>query len=259
MTLKKIWMSSDTARKSRYGLRTLGGVVGIVALMLVLITGGVFLSFRLGLPRELFSLVLVCGGTALAAVLALRLGWRGVRDATVFFLTEDDRLYVLDARYLFHHGGGPAGYAADAMETQRFLRRLAQSPGLPSRAREIRKVDGLRENRRYYAIRCRVGLPGGRAAALTCFLVKGTGDEELLLRQLERRESWEFDLEPALDRKPFFLLVSALTLAGLTALCALSHPAVGRLPAELYFPCLCGAFLALVCLVCLLIRRRRGE
>lgn len=106
MELKKIWMSPDTGRGSRFARRTVGGVLGIALLMLLLIGGGVWLSFRFGLPRELFAVVLCFGVTALAAALAVLLGRRSMQDATVFFLTADDRLYALDARGAVRFGHG---------------------------------------------------------------------------------------------------------------------------------------------------------
>ena len=39
MMLKQIWMSPETKQKSRYGLRTLGGILGIAVLVLVLVCG----------------------------------------------------------------------------------------------------------------------------------------------------------------------------------------------------------------------------
>ena len=87
MEIRNIWMSPDTARKSRWGLRTLGGITAIAALMGLLVISGSVLSFAPDLPREAFSLFLVCAVTVLTAVLALKLGWRSAGDATVFFLT----------------------------------------------------------------------------------------------------------------------------------------------------------------------------
>ena len=84
-------------------------------------------------------------------------------------------------------------------------------------------------------------------------------DEELLLRQLERRKIWAGALELAENRNPRFILLSALACAGFSALCVLSHPALARLPQEIYFPCLGAAFLSLGCLVYFVIRQRRGE
>ena len=252
-----IWMSPDTARGSRFGLHTLGGILGIAALMLALTAGGVWLSFRWLLPREAASLALVCAVTALGTVLALRLGRRTAEDAAVFFLTEDDRLFLADARTLFGPDGNVLDYAADAMRTQAFLRRLADRPYVPAGAGEILKVERIWEKNGQYAVRCRVRRSGGTAAC-TRFLARGMEDEELLLRQLERRQRLDGGPELAEDRSLLGVLASALVLAGCAALCALSHPAVGRLPRDLYFPCLGAAFLALFPLAYFLLRRRRG-
>ena len=74
MELKKVWMVPDTAGKSRYSLRVLGGIAGITALAVALIGAGVWLTFALELPREGFSLFLVCAVTALMVALARKTG-----------------------------------------------------------------------------------------------------------------------------------------------------------------------------------------
>ena len=51
MELKKVWMSSETRKKSRYGYRTVGKILGIVFLMTALLLIGTFLSLSLGLPQ----------------------------------------------------------------------------------------------------------------------------------------------------------------------------------------------------------------
>ena len=48
MELKKVWMSPETGKKSQYGYRAVGGILGIVFLMTVLLfTGIVSVSFLL--------------------------------------------------------------------------------------------------------------------------------------------------------------------------------------------------------------------
>ena len=100
MELKQVWMSRDTQKQSRYSLRTLGGILGIAMLALVLVLGGTALGFMLGWPMRLVSVGLWLGVTVLLVALALRLGQNAVRDATLYFLTRDDRLFVADARQL---------------------------------------------------------------------------------------------------------------------------------------------------------------
>ena len=52
MTVKKIWMPPTSGRKNRYAVTTLGSILGIALLMLLLIAGGITLSFALSLPRK---------------------------------------------------------------------------------------------------------------------------------------------------------------------------------------------------------------
>lgn len=259
MKIKRIWMSAQSARKSRYGLYMAGGVAGITALVVLLVAGGMALVLRLGLPQETALLALCLGVTVLAVWLAVALGRRGVRDAFVFFLTEGDRLFVLDARMLARPGRGLTGFAAGALQTQALLRQIADDGRLPAAAGEILRVERIRENRTHRAVVCRVRRPGGAVVRRTCFLFDGIPDADLLLRELERRESWENSLEPPQDKDLLRLLLSALACAGFAAVCALSHPAVGRLPSGVYFPCLGAAFAAFCAAVYFAVRRHRGE
>lgn len=254
-----IWMSPDTGKKSRYGPRTLGGIAGIVVLAMLLVCGGTALGLSMGWPMELFSLALCLGCTALAVLLATGLGRRSTGDATVFFLMEGDRLFAMDARRLVYRGRDILSHAAATMEVQRFLRNLAESPYLPAGADEILKVEHIRENRSHYALVCRVRHPNRKVIRRTYFLVKGMEDQETLLRHLERREHCDSAWELTENRKPFYILLSALACCGFAALCVLSHPAVAQLPQSIYFPCLGAAFAALCVLVYLAIRQRRGE
>lgn len=259
MTVKKIWMSPNTARNSRYGLRTLGGVLGIALLMTALAVGGTLLGLGAGLPREVFSLLVVALVTALGVYLGLRLGRRSLGDAVVFYLTQDDRLYVLDVRTLTWVGASPASQAAWAMATQEQLRRLAGTATLPAEAREICRVTRLRERRGDWVVHCQCRVPGGGTAPHTCFVVKGYEDEDLLLRQLERRQTWQGGPDLPENRTPLYIALSGGVLAVLGVLCVLSHPAVGRLPAGMYFPCLGAALAAVFALVYFCVRQSRGE
>ena len=51
-----IWMSPDTGKKSHYGARTLGGIFGIAALTLLLISGGAVLTLSMGRHSAALSL-----------------------------------------------------------------------------------------------------------------------------------------------------------------------------------------------------------
>lgn len=259
MKVRKIWMSPDTGKRSRYAWRTLGGIAGIVLLALILICGGVSLMFYMDWPRESFLLVLCLGVTVLAVFLAARLGRRAVQDAAVFFLTEGDRLFAMDARRLVYHGNGVLGYAIGTVETQQFLRQIGNYEYPPAGADLIVKVERIRANRSHYAVVCRIRHPDRHMVRRTYFLMKGMEDEELLLHQLERRKNWDSTLGASEDRSLQYLLVSALACTGLAVLCVLSHPAVSKLPQVVYFPCLGAAFIAFCCMVCIVIRHRRGE
>ena len=259
MQIQKIWLSPDTEKKSHYAARVLAGVLGIVLAMVAIVCGGSFLIFAFDLPRELFSLLLTCGVTALAVILSLRLGWRSVQNATMFFLTEDDRMFVLDARELSGHGRDLIGYAKDAAKTQRFLRSIAQSPYLPAGADELLWVKRIHENRSYYSAVCRVRRKDGRIAQRTYFVVKGYEDEQSLLVQLERRQETDGVPELTVSKMPLFILISALSCAVLIALCVCSHPSVGMLPGEIYFPCLAAVVVAVFFVSYFALRYRRGE
>ncbi len=259
MQFKKVWMSPDTQKRSSYVLRVWGGVFGIVLLMLLAVVGGMLLISALGLPREISSLLLVCAATALAALLALRVGWRSVQDAAVFILTEDDRLFAADLRAPLPCGKNLIDTARGISKTQRSLRGFAEHPFLPGNAVELLTVQKIRENRGYYAVRCRVRGADRRTLEHTYYIVKGYEDEEMLLQQLERRRKDETGPELLASRMPRYILLSALACAALIALCVLSHPAFGVLAQQIYFPCLALTVVAVFFLFYFILRYRRGE
>lgn len=259
MTIQKIWPPRAAGKKGFYAGRTLGGILGIVALMVILIFGGVFLPSFAGLPREVFSLALCLGVTALGVGLSLRLGRRTVCDGTAFILTTEGRLYGLAVSDFAWFGGGVLSYASGVLETQRLLQKMAQRPFLPAGAEEILAVDKIRQARREYVIRCKVCRSGGKPTGKTFFLSTDLEDVDQLLFELERRQSGENMLEYTQSPNTLGILVSGVILAGFSALCVLSHPAQGKLPQEIYYPCLLAAFVAFCALVAFLIRRSRGE
>lgn len=211
-----------------------------------------------GSSSKVFDFALCMGVTGLAVWLALRVGWRSVGQATVFFLAEDDKLYVVDARMLSDHGHGLMGYVAGAAQTQAFLRRLSEKPFLPAEADEIAKVGRIRENRAYYAIRCWVRRPGRRAAKHTYFLVKGYEDEQALLHQLERRKNREITQN---HRKSEWVVSVYQHMAAdwfWDSLCA-EPSRVWEIAAGDLFSVFGCAFVAFYFFVYFLIRIRRGE
>lgn len=259
MQLKTVWMSPDTQKRSSYLLRSVGGILGIVLLMLVLAVGGMAVVLKLGLSKEIFSLLLTCIATALIAVFALRLGWSLVRDATVFLLTEDNRLFVADLRSRSVIRRNILDIVRNGFETQRNLRRFARAPFLPGNADELLEVEKIRENRGYYAVTCRVRGPEQQVVQRTCYVVKGLAEEGLLVQQLELRRRNTAAPELEVSRMPRYILLSALACAALIALCVCSHPAFGALPQQIYFPCLAAVVVAVFFLLYFTLRYRRGE
>ena len=185
MQIKQVWMSPDTRDRRPYGLRLLGGMLGIAGLLVLIILGGTAISFYLGLPQKMGALALVLGATALGTVLALGLGRRAVQDATMFFLTGDDRLFAMDARALSDHGHDVLGYAKGAMETQKFLQCLAEQPYIPAGADEILLAKEVRTYRRCHVLRCLVRHPNRQVVPKTYILPKGYAQEKALLCQLD--------------------------------------------------------------------------
>lgn len=259
MELKKVWMSPDTKKKSKYGYRAVGGILGIVLLMVLLLCGGTLLSLSLGINKKAFSLILLTAVSALGIGLAVLLGRRSIRDATIFFLTENDRLWVMDARGLSSHGDGFLGFAISSMETQAFLRRQGKQPFLPKGADEILKVLSIKENRSHYAFRCQACHSDRHVVRRTYFLVKGIQDEQMLLQELERRKTWENVLEPAENRNPLYILLSGAAFIFCVILCILSHPSVARMSGEIYFPCMGASMVTFCFLLYFIIRQHRGE
>lgn len=259
MELKKVWMSPDTKKKSKYGYRAVGGILGIVLLMVLLLCGGTLLSLSLGINKKAFSLILLTAVSALGIGLAVLLGRRSIRDATIFFLTENDRLWVMDARGLSSHGDGFLGFAISSMETQAFLRRQGKQPFLPKGADEILKVLSIKENRSHYAFRCQACHSDRHVVRRTYFLVKGIQDEQMLLQELERRKTWENVLEPAENRNPLYILLSGAAFIFCVILCILSHPSVARMSGEIYFPCMGASMVTFCFLLYFIICQHRGE
>ena len=68
---KKIWMSADTAQKSRYARRTLGAVAGITVLLVLLTIGSTLLAMTSGLSSGPFLLLLCLALVALGLWLGL--------------------------------------------------------------------------------------------------------------------------------------------------------------------------------------------
>ncbi len=254
--LKKMWISAE---KGGYALRVIGGSIGAAVLAAVIVAACTVFAIRTGRMNEAFALALCLAVTALLVAFALRLRRGALRAVTVFFLTDDDRLFCYDARGAVSAGHGVLSRMTEAAQVQSLLNRLAKSPYLPAGAEEIVEVERIRDNRSHLAVVCRVLRSGGREVRRSCFVVRGLADEDALMRELERRERLALSWEMGENRNPIYILLCAAALVCSVALCVLSHPAVGRLPSEAYFPCLGLALLSLGAALYFLIRHRRGE
>lgn len=256
--LKQVWMAPDTRKNSRYAWHTLGSVIGIMLLAVLLAVGGTVFTLYRGLSREVL-LVLCAAVTLLVLWLALRAARRSVREDTLFFLTKTDRLYGIQARMLVKHSGHMLGQTLGTISVQSLLRQMAEQTLVPAEAEEILQVEQIRENRRDYVVRCQVRYPNGHMAKRTYFVVEGIEDKDLLLYQFQRRQSRQGETGVWENRNLPGILFSGLALLALGAVCAASHPALGKLPQNLYFPCLGAAFAVLCVLVYFIVRQHRGE
>lgn len=259
MKLKKIWMSPETKKKSHFFLGTTGVILGIVLLSVLLILTGSILIEILGLSKKVFSLFLCIGVTILGVYLALKTGQRSLQNTMVFFLTEEDRLFVLDVRTLVYCGNNFISYQKASGKIQTYLRKLSQKPFLPRDAHEIVKVNFIKENRNSYVLNCQIKYQESFMEEQTFFLVKGYEEEELLLYQLERRKTWENVLEPSTRKTPFYILISGLSMVLCGGVCVLSHPMIEKLPQEIYFPFLGLAYLFFSIFLYFIVRYRRGK
>ena len=135
MELKKVWMSPETGKKSQYGYRARWRYSwNCVSDDSVAFYRNVSVSFFwIASAKFFYDSGTFCHCPEYCG-LAARMGYRGMQDATIF-LTENDRLWVMDACGLSSHGDGFLGFAISSMETQAFLRRQGKQPFLPKRSR----------------------------------------------------------------------------------------------------------------------------
>lgn len=187
MEFKKIWIAPGPGQKNRYALFTLGSVVAIVFLIMVLVVGGTFLTLYLSLPTQASLVGLCIGAVLLGVLLAVNAGRRALRDTLVFFLTQDDRLFVLDARTIPAYRRGPWGFGSMVLDAQKVLDRLAHTTALPPQAREILWVEKIQEGSACCRVTCQIRRPQGGQGRWVYLVPSGYPEEDLLRFQLERR------------------------------------------------------------------------
>lgn len=259
----KVWMSPGTKKSKHYAARLVAGIVGIILLAAVLLGGGVFLMFHFEELKLVISVALCLGVTALIIWLAFRVGRKSMQDVTFFVQDEQGRMFVIDARDYVREKRGIPGLIHMAADTQKQIEKIKDYVNkmydLAMVAPQILFVESIKENGDAYVLLCRVRFPGNVEARRTYFLVKGYEQEQELLWALERQRYRENAWEVKEDKKPFWIFGNSLLLAAAVMVCVLSHPAVGVLALNVYFPCLGIAFLLLTVLIYLIVKRHRGE
>ena len=172
-------------------------------------------------------------------------------------------MFVIDARDYVREKRGIPGLIHMAADTQKQIEKIKDYVNkmydLAMVAPQILFVESIKENGDAYVLLCRVRFPGNVEGRRTYFLVKGYEQEQELLWALERQRYRENAWEVKEDKKPFWIFGNSLLLAAAVMVCVLSHPAVGVLALNVYFPCLGIAFLLLTVLIYLIVKRHRGE
>ncbi len=185
----KIWTSTRTREKSRYAARTAGGLAAILALAILLIAAGVFLILRLDWPRGISLLTLCVAVTALSLSLISFLCRRVRRDALVFILDDNGRLFAADGRRLVQYDGPSSGEGQTVTYRLTEIRRMARTNVLPEGAVEILSVERIRERAHSRVLVCRARYGDGRTGRRSIVFADGYRDEKHLLRELERRQA----------------------------------------------------------------------
>lgn len=259
----KIWTPEQPSR--HYAASILLPLIGSVLLAVVLAGGAALLALRQGWPVAPISLAGCALAVFFALWAALAVGRRAQQGALIFCQDGQGRLFAVDARKFISYHKSLLGY----LQTQKVVRRLVEGgvlarylgeeKGLVGLENQILAVENIKENRNAYALTCRVRHPSGSFGRHTYLLVKGYTRQEELLYALERLRTAENLVELPSNRKPLFILLCSVALAVCIALCVCSHPAVGVLSQEIYFPCLGLAFALLFPLLYFIIRQHRGE
>lgn len=195
----KIWMSENTRQDNKYASHILGSTIACVAVAMVLMVGGTFLSLYKGWDMKAVSMVMCIGVTALVVGLALRTGKAANRDALIFCKDDNDALFVVNAANYARGGRGMAGYTRKAVETQkvlevmrrdRFLEKyMSQEKSLHGLETQILSVEKLKTTASGYVAVCRVRFRNGDTGKQTFTISKGYERESELIFELERRRA----------------------------------------------------------------------
>ena len=186
----KIWTSSRTREKKRYSVRMAAGFAGIAALAVVLIASGAALIHAMDWPTALSLLLLCLAVTVLTLSLISLLCRRVLRDALVFILDDNGRLFAADGRRLVQYSG-PALHSHAARKVEYRLteiRRMARTNVLPAGTVEILDVERIHERAHSRVLVCLARYGDGRTGRRAIVFADGYRDEKHLLRELEQRQ-----------------------------------------------------------------------
>lgn len=261
--MKKVWMSSRTAKNHHYTLHLVIGMIGVAVLAVVLISISAYFIMKITEYKEAVSLLFCLMATALIIFLAVWLGRSLQRDAMIFCEDEEGHLYVMDVRQRIGYQRGLIGAVQMAGKVQKELAKIKhqteQRKWTFYKMPEIIKVDVIKEHIGYYSLVCQVKYDRDRVGKHTYILGKGYDDENQLIYALQRKKQWENTVEEKPNKQPVYILLCTLLFVALAGICTLSHPYMERLPKFLYFPCLGCAFIVSCLGIYFTIQYRRGE
>ena len=240
-------------------LLTLSGV-GITAVLSVAV-------LVLELSTLFVFLLLVLAVTAVLIAGALALGRKHSSSTVLLARDTGGHLYYIDAADRLPYHRGLAGLWRTEQEARHRLAALwecelpdalREDGALTDRYPEIVSLLSLREVRHgTYAV-CVLRL-SDRQYRRPILLPREMPYRADLLHALEARQDRAGQSPELPAQNPLPLLLSGVAALLLVVLTVLSHPAVDRLPDTFYFPLLAVTSLAVLLLLCLLLRRHRGE
>lgn len=264
----KVWMSENTKQNNYYAIRLLGAIVGCVILGLALTFGSIWFTLYMGWSIQIVGLGVCYAVPALIVLLIMRISKALHRDTLIFCQDDNDSLFVINAEMYARGGRGLAGITRKAVETQQVLEKfkqnrilekhMSQEKSLHGLEIQIVSVEKLKATWDGHVAACNVRYPNGNCGKQTYIINKGYEREDELLSVFERKRYNGGSPEVKENKNPVGIMISLLALLACVVLCALSHPAVGRLPQVIYFPCLGLAHVPLCLLVHFIIKQNRS-
>lgn len=186
----KVWTPTENGGKNHYAGMAVLGVIGIVALAMLMSTALAVLSITLSMSKTLVFLLYLLG-TGVTVWLAFLLRRRLHREELLFCLDEQDRLFIIQAGMYMDYRRGIWGYSEMSMEIQKKIERVKKQMFIehkvPAIAMQILKVERLKERTKGFSIVCHVYTGDGRAFRRKWTVSGKYEHEEELLWQFRRR------------------------------------------------------------------------